>query len=67
MYNDPFLKERGARILLQVHDEVIMEAPDQYAKECGERMAELMIKASNDLIGIAPKCDADYMKVWQKS
>ena len=67
LHNDPFLKEHGARILLQVHDEVIMEAPDEYAKVCGDRMAELMIKASNDLIGIAPKCDVDYMKVWQKS
>lgn len=66
LHNDPFLKEHGARILLQVHDEVIMEAPDEYAKACGDRMAELMIKASNDLIGIAPKCDTDYMKIWQK-
>lgn len=38
----PKLKERGAHLVLQVHDELVVEAPEPLAKEVAEVMCEVM-------------------------
>lgn len=40
--NDPGLQSLSARSILQVHDELILEAPRAAAQAAGERLAELM-------------------------
>lgn len=40
--HDAKLKQLGARQLLQVHDELLLEAPPDAARTVGERLAELM-------------------------
>ena len=63
---DPRFKELDAHILLQVHDELIIEAPDEYAKEAGERLSKLMQDVGTDLVGVKMVCEPGYMKVWEK-
>lgn len=62
--NDEFLKERNCKLLLQVHDEVIAECPIEYAKECSQRLSELMINAAASKISVPMKCDAEITRVW---
>lgn len=42
---DKILKSLKAKLLLQIHDELVMEAPADAAQNVGERMAELMAAA----------------------
>jgi DNA polymerase-1 len=39
---DPLLRDLGAHLLLQVHDELVLEAPEASAVHVGARVAELM-------------------------
>lgn len=39
---DQDLKQAGAELILQVHDELLMEVPSQDAKLAGQRLAEIM-------------------------
>ncbi len=39
---DDRLKRLGARLILQIHDELLLEAPEDNAKEAGALVAELM-------------------------
>ena len=41
--HDETLQKLGARLLLQVHDELVLEAPAQNATAAGERLAALMM------------------------
>ena len=45
--NDPELAAMGASLLLQVHDELVLEVPTPVAQQAGERLAALMA-------GVAP-------------
>jgi DNA polymerase-1 len=42
VHGDAALRELGARLVLQVHDELLLEAPQAQAQKAGERLAELM-------------------------
>lgn len=63
---DERLKALGCKILLQIHDEIIAEFPDENAEEGGRILAELMVDVGSDLIGIRMKCEPSCMKVWEK-
>jgi DNA polymerase I len=39
---DPVLKELGASLILQVHDELLLEVPQEHARQAGPRLAEIM-------------------------
>lgn len=58
----------GCRIAAQVHDEVLMEVPEETAHEAAFRMADRMVYGASKLL---PKCPARtskpaLMKVWSK-
>ena len=40
--NDPHLQSLGARLLLQIHDELVLETQPEVAEEAGKRLAQLM-------------------------
>lgn len=58
------LKELDAHMVLTIHDELILEAPEEYKEEVGEILAEEMKSVGYNLLGIPMKCDVEYMKVW---
>lgn len=62
--NDEKMKELGFHLLIQVHDEVIGECPEENAKECAERLSYLMRTAPSHLIKLPFKCDVDFTYNW---
>lgn len=62
--NDPIMKELDFHLLIQVHDEVIGECPEENAKEAGERLSYLMRTAPAKVIKLPFKCDCDFTRNW---
>lgn len=44
--NDSILHSLGARLILQVHDELVVETPEAAAREAGARLARIMSEVS---------------------
>lgn len=65
-YDDERLKALGCRIVLQIHDEIIAEFPEENAEEGGNILAQLMVDVGTDLIGLKMQCDPSVMAFWQK-
>lgn len=63
IHYDKQLRDWGFRLLLPIHDELIGEAPIEYAKECGIRLANLMVEAADDF-DVPFKTDAVWSKAW---
>ena len=63
---DERLKELGCKIILQIHDEMIAEFPDETAEEGGRVLSQLMVDVGSELIGIKMVCEPSLMKVWEK-
>lgn len=64
IHNDKRLQELDCHILIPVHDEVICECPEQYAKEVSERLVQLMVGAAKEKISVPMKCDAEVTYCW---
>ena len=64
IHNNDRLKELNCYLLLQVHDEVICECPEENAKEVSELLSALMVGAAKDKIRVPMKCDAEVTRVW---
>lgn len=60
------LQELGCKLVLQIHDEIIAEFPDETAEEGGNILAKLMVDVGSDLIGINMLCEPSLMKAWKK-
>lgn len=64
VHNDKQLKDWDCHILIPVHDELICECPEKYAKECSERIKQLMLEAAHDLIPLKWAADIEVTKAW---
>lgn len=64
IYNDSKLNSLGFKLLLNVHDELIGECPEENAKECAKRLEEVMKNAAKNKCSCPFKCDADISKKW---
>lgn len=62
--NSDYLRQRKCKLLLQVHDEVIAECPQEYAKECADELSRLMVEAAKEKISVPMKCDAVVSRSW---
>ena len=58
------LKELGFRLLIQVHDEIIAECPEENVKECSKLLAETMSKAAEKILEMPIKCDVTLTREW---
>lgn len=62
--NDKRLKELGFRILIPIHDELLVECPKENAHECKERFAQLMSEAPGEKFTIPISCDVECSERW---
>lgn len=62
--NNQRLKELGFRLLIPVHDEVIVECPEENMAEVKELLSETMSKAAERILKMPIKCDVDVTKQW---
>lgn len=64
---DPIAKRLDAHIVLQIHDEVIIECPAQFAVEAGDRLAFIMNGVGAELMNGLPAGGVpDIMDRWEK-
>ena len=64
IYNDQQLRDWGCKLVIQIHDEVIVEVPLENAKKCAERLAELMIEAPKSKLTVPMKVDTEITRCW---
>lgn len=62
--NDERMREMDCHIVIQVHDEIIIECPIEHAKEGAERLSYLMRTAPTRLIDLPFKCDTETTYNW---
>lgn len=67
-HNDPVLRELGYNMLLQVHDELIFEGPEEHAQEALERVRNLMEHPFLDdfQLAVPLPVDAKIAKSWHE-
>lgn len=64
---DPVARSLGASIVLQVHDEIIIECPGQNAQKAGDRLAFIMNGVGAELMGGLPAGGVpQIMDRWEK-
>lgn len=66
---DPTLQKLGARLILQVHDELILEVPEANARQAGPRLAEIMssIEPGGESLGVPILVDWGVGKDWSQA
>ena len=62
--NDPELNELDFHILLQIHDELIGECPEENAQKAGKRFKYLMEHCMDGVLKVPSKCDVTYSYCW---
>ena len=65
--SDPKLKELGWEMLLQIHDEVIMEGPEETAEEAMERVVYCMENPFQKKLRVDLSVDAKTEKTWYRA
>ena len=64
IHNDSQLQDMGCRLVIQIHDEVIVEVPEENARKCAERLSEIMIEAPKSKLSVPMKVDTEITKCW---
>jgi DNA polymerase-1 len=64
IYKDPILKDLNYKMLLQVHDEVILEGPEKYSAEALERLIFLMENPLDQPLRVRLEVDAKVASNW---
>lgn len=65
IYNDKTLRDLDAHMIIQVHDEVILECPIENVEKVSERLSTIMNTAGAYLgIDVAMSCDIAIEKRW---
>lgn len=65
IYNDKQLKDLGAYLINTVHDEILIEAPEEHAQEAADRLTYLMIQSAKKYVYNVPmECDPTIETCW---
>ncbi len=66
VHGDERLRALDARLLLQVHDELLLEVPEASAQEAGERVARLMadVRPGGIVLDVPLKADWGAAQNW---
>ena len=63
----PHLKRLGAQMILAVHDELLVEAPEEHAEEVKELMRDCMIAGMKKYVPSVPiVVEPKVMSRWEK-
>lgn len=57
--NDPWFEEHRCYMLVQVHDEVVYECPEEYVEEAEERIKAIMAKPFGENVSLKVELKAD--------
>lgn len=67
IYEDSLMREWDAQLVLSIHDEIIVECPEEYSQEVLERLSALMVEAASFKIKTVPfKAEGEVMNKWHK-
>ena len=64
IHNSQELAERNAKLVMSIHDEVMLECPALYAEEVSEILPRIMIDAAAPYIDVPMKCDPAVESRW---
>lgn len=64
IYNDPRYKELDCHMIITVHDELIMEVPEDHIKEGAELLVGTMKRVGHSLIDLPMSVDAEVNDYW---
>lgn len=64
LFNDSLLKSYGAHLVITVHDEVMMEVPEENAEAAAKRMQEIMKTCVDEYVDIPMEVDTYNVKRW---
>ena len=64
LYNDPQYKELGCHMIITVHDELIMEVPEENIKAGAELLVNTMKRVGHSLIDLPMSVDAEVNEYW---
>ena len=64
IYNDEELTKRKVKLIIPVHDEILIETPLRYAKYVRQRFANDMETAARPVLTIPIKCDVETSIRW---
>mmetsp|Transcript_6476 Transcript_6476/g.11323 ORF Transcript_6476/g.11323 Transcript_6476/m.11323 type:complete len:662 (+) Transcript_6476:223-2208(+) len=67
LHYDSELKELGWKLLMQIHDEVILEGPDESASIALQRVKDLMEHPLDEPLRLALEVDAKVAKNWYEA
>lgn len=67
LVNSPVLKELGAKLVLQIHDEVVVECPEENAEAVRAEVVRILESALSFIPWAVPiKCDASIADNWSE-
>ena len=66
-HGDDRLRELGATLILQVHDELLLEAPAETAQKAGERLARIMGSVMEDELSVPLLVDMGVGTTWDEA
>lgn len=64
VYDSQELRDLGFSLLLQVHDELIGECPEENAEKVADLLTDIMKNSVSDIIVTPFKCDPSIVKCW---
>lgn len=67
IHHDPILKELQWAMVCQIHDEVIVEGPEESAKDACARVVQLMEHPFEDPLSVALEVEAKVDSSWYKA
>lgn len=67
IFRDPMIRKRGWSMIHQIHDEIILEGPEEHAKEVFDRVKQLMEHPLDQDLRVALEVDAKICNNWYES
>ena len=67
IHNSQELKDLDAKLVMTIHDEVMLECPALYAEKASEILPRIMIEAAAPYIDVPMKCDPAVESRWYTS